>query len=228
MGGYKDLERKLLAQKMRASGYSYREIREKIVVSKGTLSVWCRDIALTEEQALRLSKKKLLGAERGRIIGAKRQQARRIKQIEDLCQIGKNQVGKLTKRDRFVIGVALYCAEGTKGDKSIGFANTDPKVISFMAGWFREFCDMDDKKLKGAIWIHDNLDENKAKEFWSKISGIPVERFHKTYKVKPKNNSNKIRKNIHSYGVFSIRVGNAKVKRLLNGWMAGIFDSFVV
>ena len=35
---------------MREEGRSYREIREVVGVSKGTLSLWLRDVPLTDEQ----------------------------------------------------------------------------------------------------------------------------------------------------------------------------------
>ena len=72
MGYFGNLDLKLNAQKLRRKGLSYSEIQRIINVPKGTLSGWCRDVALTEKQALRLFKNKLKGSARGRIIGAKR------------------------------------------------------------------------------------------------------------------------------------------------------------
>ena len=49
---------------MRREGRSYREIREVVGVSKSTLSLWLRDIPLTEEQKLALA----LVAAAGRLV----------------------------------------------------------------------------------------------------------------------------------------------------------------
>jgi hypothetical protein len=60
---------------------------------------------------------------------------------------GKTEVGSLSKRDRFVTGLALYAAEGNKTDGHIGFTNADPDLILFMSRWFREFLEIPEKKL---------------------------------------------------------------------------------
>lgn len=135
---------------------------------------------------------------------------------------GQKEVGKLSKRDRFLIGVALYSAEGTKTDKQVVFSNSDPKLIKFMSDWFREFCNIDESKIRGRLWIHENRNEEKARFFWSKLCNIPINQFHKSYIAENKINSKKIRKNIHEYGVFGISFSNAKTHRKIMGWIAGI------
>lgn len=225
MGYTGNLELKQKAQELRRKGLSYKEIQKIVFVPKSTLSGWCRDIALTEEQALRLFKNKLKGSERGRIIGAKRQQAKRIEEIKKLLEEGKSEVGILNKRDRFIAGIALYAAEGTKKDKNCCFSNSDPLLIKFMANWFREFCFVPESKLRGAIWIHEGLDENAAKNYWAKLVNISPTQFHKTYIAKNKTESKKIRKNLHNYGVFSLRFSDAKIHRKIMGWIAGVFGN---
>ncbi|HUS60281.1 MAG TPA: hypothetical protein VMX76_02785 [Nevskiaceae bacterium] len=216
------LKEKKLALKLRQKGLSYSEIQKKVFVSKDTLSRWCRDVVLTLEQLENLRKKKLKGAERGRIIGAKKQQRDRTRRIKKLLEQGEKEVGLLNKRDRFISGIALYLGDGLKGDKGVGFSNSNPKIISFMMKWLREFCKVPEKKFRGQIWIHDNLDELKAKKFWSKVAGISVSQFTKSYIAKNKINSKKIRKQLHQYGVFAIRVHDAEMQRRVLGWMAGV------
>lgn len=226
MGFYGKLEEKTLAIKLRKKGYSYNQILQRVSVSKGTVSLWCRDINLTLKQTEVLLKRKLKGAEKGRFITASNKKRIRLDQIKKYKNEGINEIGKLNKRDRFMVGVALYAGEGSK--KSLGFANSDPLIIICMMSWFREFCKVPESKLKGAIWIHDNLDARKALEFWSKIAKIPTTQFYKTYVVKNKINSGKIRKNIHSYGVFSVRISDIKLHRKVMGWMSGILQPKLV
>lgn len=222
MGYFGYLEDRLKAQGLRKRGLSYSEIQKIINVHKSTLSGWCRDIALTEKQALRLFKNKLKGAARGRIIGAKRQQAKRLLEIREQAKLGIADVGELTRRDRFIAGVAFYAGEGTKTDKACSFANSDPRLIKFMSNWFREFCRVSENRLRGAVWIHDNLDTEEAIKYWSNLTNIPVSQFHKTYIVSNRDNSKKIRKNIHKYGVFSVKFSDAKIHRRIMGWTSGL------
>jgi hypothetical protein len=223
MGYFGYLELKQKSQKLRKKGFSYNEINNQLHVSKSTLSNWCKDIALTKEQAFRLFNNKLKGSAKGRIIGAKRQQEEKIKKINNLLIQGKKEVGKLNKKSRFMVGIALYVAEGTKSEKSPGFANSDPKIIKFMRSWFKEFCKIPDEKFRGAIWIHDNLNVKNAEKYWSNLTKIPLNQFHKTYISENKINSKKIRKNLHEFGVFSIRFSDVQVIRRINGWISGVF-----
>jgi transposase len=228
MGYAGKLEEKKLAFKLRRQGLSYNEIEEKVPVSKDTLSRWCRDVILTPSQMGRLRKKRLKGAERGRIIGAKRQQRDRVKRTKKLLEEGKREIGLLNGRDRFIAGVSLYLGDGLKGDKCIGFSNSNSKIISFMMSWFREFCQIPEEKFRGQIWIHDNLDEPRARKYWSGVARIPISRFQKSYIARNKIKSKKIRKQLHQHGVFAVRVSSAEIQRKILGWMSGILGTSIV
>lgn len=222
MGYAGKLEEKRLALKLRQQGLSYSEIRKKVPVSKDTLSRWCRNVILNPDQMEKLRRKRLKGAERGRIIGAKRQQQDRVRRTKKLIEEGKREVNLLNKRDRFIAGIGLYLGDGYKSDKSVGFSNSNPQLISFMMKWFREFCRVPEEKFRGQIWIHDNLNEPKARKYWSKITGIPLSQFQKSYIAKNKTESKKIRKQLHKHGVFALRISSAEIQRKILGWMAGV------
>jgi transposase len=51
----KQWERREIGQELRRMGLSYREVAAVIPVTKGTLSGWCRDIELSDDQRQRLS-----------------------------------------------------------------------------------------------------------------------------------------------------------------------------
>lgn len=217
---------KLKAQELRRRGCSYSEILKEVTVSKSTISHWCRDIVLTPEQMERLYRRKGTNQRKGSVVSAKKKQEKRFREREILRLKGVSEIGRLDKKSRFVAGVALYAAEGDKSDDyRVGFSNSDPVIIRFMMGWLREYCKVPEDKFKGAIWIHDNLDEGRAKRFWSKLTGIPISQFHKSYIAENKVNSKKIRKNKHPYGVFTVRFGDTKLKRKLFGWIDGILGA---
>lgn len=222
MGYVGKLEEKRKAMKLRKQGLSYSEIKKQVPVSKATLSIWCREVILSAEQFERLAKRKLVGAEKGRFINSKKQQQKRIEDTQRLFSKGKKEIGRLNKRERFLIGVALYAAEGTKTDRQVVFSNSDPKLIKFMADWFREFCKIDNAKLRGRLWIHENRDQEKAKIFWSNLIKIPINQFQKTYVAENKINSKKIRKKIHEFGVLGVSFSSSEIHRKIMGWIAGI------
>jgi hypothetical protein len=223
MGYSGKYQEKLKAQKLRQEGFSYTEIQQTIKASKDTLSRWCRDIILSPEQITRLQNKRIEGGKKGGIIGAKKQQILKINKINKINNECKKEIGSLSKRDRFIAGIALYIGEGLKGDSEVCFTNSNPKIIAFIMGWFREFCQIPEYKYHGQIWIHDNLNEEKAKRYWSKISKIPISQFRKSYISKNKQ-SNKIRKQIHSYGIFAVKIPSVDIQRKIIGWSTGILN----
>ncbi len=224
MGFFGKIEDKLKAQELRRQGLSYREILKTVNVSKDTLSRWCKEIELTEAQKLRLINNKQFGQRKGSLVAAENKRRDRIKRTEEIREKAREELGVLISRDKFIAGIALYAGEGSKGDHGVAFANADPILIKFMTDWFTEFTQVHVSKLRGAIWLHEGLDEDMAKKFWSKTTGIPQNQFYKTYVAKNKIDSKKIRKNIHQYGVFSIRFSDSAVNRKIMGWIYALFD----
>jgi len=109
------------------------------------------------------------------------------------------------------LGLMLYWGEGDKAMKSfVALTNTDPKVLKYFIIWFRKYFEFDEKRLRGRLYIWEDLDEEKAKKFWSKFLDIPVNQFTKSYisKSKPK-----VRKRRHEYGVCRISYCSALIHR---------------
>jgi hypothetical protein len=71
----------------------------------------------------------------------------RKKAVEQLLQYGRKEVGLLSRRDKFIAGIALYFGEGDKTDKSVGFTNGNPHAIVFMIFWLREYCKVKPNKF---------------------------------------------------------------------------------
>lgn len=89
--------------------------------------------------------------------------------------------------------------------------------------WLRKICKIPEGKFRGSLYLHDNLDEKKAKKFWSTLTKIPLTNFTKTYIVK--NNPKRLRKVKHIYGVFRITVSNVNLHRKIIGWISGLFNN---
>ncbi|HEA46256.1 MAG TPA: hypothetical protein ENH99_00560 [Candidatus Pacearchaeota archaeon] len=119
---------------------------------------------------------------------------------------------KLTKE----LGLMLYWGEGDKtGNYFVALTNTDVKVLKYFVSWIRKYFEIDEKRLKGRLYIWNSFDEKKAKEFWSKELKIPLSQFTKSYISKSKPN---IRKARHEYGVCRVSFGSKKIfKEILEG-----------
>jgi predicted transcriptional regulator len=221
MGYAGKLELKLEACSLRKKGFSVKDIEKKLKVSRSSVSLWVRGIKLNKKQLEKLYLNKRTGSLKGCIVAA----MNRIKEREELTRRlmieGKKEIGKLSKRDKFLMGVAMYFAEGNKTDGNVVFTNTDPRSIEFMMDWFRRVCKVPEDKFRCSIYIHDNLNEKEAKKFWSNLIDIPISQFRKTCIVK--NNPNRLRKVRHKYGLLRIVVSNANLHRKIMGWISGIF-----
>jgi hypothetical protein len=223
MGYAGKLDLKLKARSLRKKGLSIKDIERKLKVSRSSASIWVRDVKLTKKQLEKLYLNKRTGALKGCIIAAMNKIKKKDELVKKLMQEGAKEVGRLSKRDKFITGISLYFAEGEKTSGNVGFSNTDPLAIEFMTNWFRRYCKVSEEKFRCYLYIHDNLDETKAKKFWSKLTGIPLHQFRKSYIVK--NNPNRLRKAKHIYGVLRVSISDVNLHRKIMGWISGIFKN---
>jgi hypothetical protein len=224
MGYFGNLEKKNLIQKLRQEGHSYREIEKITKASKSTISNYCKNIKLTEIQIQKLINNKKNGLTKATMLGSESNRNKRLLQESQLLKKGVEQVGKMSQRDKFITGIALYQGEGSKTNNAVEFTNSNPETIKFMTNWLNESCQVGTEKLKFSLWLHDNLDESEAISFWCKLLEIKPSQFGKTYFAKNKTNSQKIRKNIHRFGIIKIRFYNSAKLRLILGWIKGILS----
>lgn len=224
MGYSGNLEKKNLIQKLRREGHSYREINKLTKVSKSTIGNYCKDVELSDIQIQKLINNKKNGLSKATVLGSQSNRNKRIFQESQLLKKGVEDIGKMSQRDKFITGIALYQGEGSKTNNAIEFTNSDPETINFMVNWICQFCDIQRQKLKFNLWLHDNLDESKAISFWCDFLNINQTQFGKTYFAKNKPDSPKIRKNIHQFGIIKIRFYSSSKLRLILGWIKGVLS----
>lgn len=224
MGYFGNIEKKNLIQKLRQQGYSYREIEKITQTSKSTIGNYCQNIKLNENQIQKLLENKKNGLAKATLLGSEANRKKRIVQETQLLKKGIKQIGKMSQRDRFIAGIALYQGEGSKTNNSVEFTNSNPETIKFMVYWLSEFCHINKSKLKLSLWLHDDLSELNAINFWCQFLEVKPSQFGKTYFAKNKINSQKIRKNIHQFGIIKIRFYNSAKLRLILGWIKGILS----
>lgn len=212
---------KTKAIKLRKKGESYKSILKQIKVSKSTLSIWLREIKLTKEQKTNLSNH----MDKVRYKVAKRKVADRIKRTNKIITEAKKEVEKQKNNFLFLVGIALYWAEGAKNpDESVKFANSDEKMILLMMKWFREICKVPEKKFRIHIHMHNLHCRKKILNHWSKITKVPLGQFYKPY-IKPTSLGQ--RKNILYNGTCSIIINDKELFRRIKGWKFGLQEHFI-
>lgn len=215
----KNTTKKEKARELRQRGMSYAEINKIVRVSKSTLSLWLRDIGLSEKQI-----KELKGRCKPRYIASKNRQARRIKLTRDIIKSAEIEALDKIKNPLFLSGLMLYWAEGAKRSyEMIQFSNSDPNMISLMMKWFRKFCNVPEHKFRIQIHTHNLHSNAEVKKYWSKMTGIPTNQFHK---LMIKKTSLSHRKNILYNGTCCIRVCDRNLFRKMAGWKIGVLKKF--
>lgn len=213
---------------MRQAGHTYSEILKEIPVAKSTLSLWLRSVGLAKRQMQRLTKKRLEAGRRG---GQSRRVARE-QEISRAVQEGVREVGQLTERELWLIGVALYWAEGSKQHAhlpSIGimFSNSDSRMAMVFLEWLR-IMHIPKSEIYFELYIHRNrkAEINIFKSWWAQELGVEITRFDRVYfkKDKPKTNRTNIADLYH--GLIRIKVRSSTLlNRRIAGWTEGVVAS---
>ncbi len=111
------------AIELRKKGYSYGLILKEIKISKSTLSSWLKEIPYepNEEVWARIKT--------GPLKSGRMKHNKRVRDIADIKNEAKEELGKLSKRDLWMIGLGLYMGEGAKTHEIVRIINSDPKMI---------------------------------------------------------------------------------------------------
>lgn len=213
------------ARSLRAQGKSYNEIAAELGVSKSSCSLWLRDMArpepkvCSEEHLLKMQAKRKAYWE----AAASEREAARRAQVDAAAAA----VSGLTKRELLIAGAMLYWAEGSKSKPwrpadRVVFINSDPELIHFFLAWLR-LMQVAEDRLALSVSIHESADVDAAMEFWSTVTGIPVEQFGKTNLKR--HNPKTVRRNTGDtyHGCLTIRVRqSADLYRTIEGSVKGI------
>ena len=219
-------DQRAAAVRLRQEGYSYREIREKLAVSKSSLSLWLRDVVLTDEQRDRLAEQQKLG----RTKAARTIHARLLARQEATVAAARAQIGDVAQSELFVAGVVAYWAEGSKAKswrpgESVAFIHSDPTVIRLFLRWL-ELVRVDTDRLTFRISIHERADIAAAHAFWAHVVGVPADEFKKP--TLKRHNPRTVRKNCGEgyHGCLTVRVRRStELSRQIAGWWEGIIGS---
>ena len=214
--GYRGLiDKQNHARDLRAQGWTLTEICEEVGCSKSSASLWCRDVEVDEGLlADRRRQRSLAGNEGARRRGPNKLQLRKQAEIEEMHAAGIREVGELTERDLMVVGIALYAGEGSKTPGEVRFANSDPRMIRFFVEWMRRCFGIEPAEMRLRLYLHEGLDLAAANEFWSTLTGIPVERFRAPYRAVP---DPSIRRSKHPMGCPAVCITSTRLHRRVMG-----------
>lgn len=224
------LKLKEKAISLRQEGFSYGYIKNKLgLKSKGTLSVWFRNVVLSKEAKKKLEKNIQIAVEKG-LFSFNDKRTKKIKaENKESYDKGFSSVPKdLNKRDLFLLGIALYWAEGTKAgsDKPspvFSFSNSDPEMVRVFMRFIREILCIHIKDMSGGIHLYPSTNIPDARNFWSKITDIPNEKFYIITQVSKA--SKGLKGNKLPYGTLHIRISRRLVFYRIKGMIDGLISN---
>jgi len=200
------MARKMDKQKaiaMRQKGMSYSQIKEKLKVSKSTLSGWLSGMPLSEKRIRELQADSPIRIERYRNTMRAKKDAR----LEEVYRKVSRDIGELSKRDLFLAGLFLYWGEGTKAQNSlVALTNTNPAMLKFFIKWLKLF-GVESKDLKVKLHLYSDMNIKKSLNFWSQELKVPLSQFHKSY-IKKTDLKSITYKNGFGKGTCSVILGN--------------------
>lgn len=213
---------KLKAKKLRDAGYSYNMIYSKLGISKSTLSNWFKDKQFIP------NKEVLHRIQYGPIKSAEKSHNRKVTEIKKLLKVGTKEIGMLSKRDLWLLGIGLYIGEGTKTYENVRLVNSDPAIVKLSVKWFKEICHVNDANITVTLHLYSDNDIKKSIDYWSKMLNLPTSNFRKT-QIDLRKDKSKIRNKKLPYGTAHINVianGNpekgVRLHRKLMGWINGV------
>lgn len=177
---------KLKARFLRKQGKSIRAITKLLGVSKGSVSLWCRDVPLSKKQITRLHENKVRGGYPGRMKGALLQKIRKQRKIEEYRLQGIQRAERIDEMSLLFIGLGLFLGEGSKAQSRVRFSNSDPKIILLAMNWFMSCFDVYFEDFEFRIYINDlhRFREKEILRCWRFLTGAPATQFRKSVFIK--------------------------------------------
>jgi AcrR family transcriptional regulator len=211
MGWGGKVEEQQRAREMRASGMTMPDIAVALGVSKGSVSLWTRDVPVPP-----------MVRRRTRSHTEHPAKVRAREEVAELDLLGLARLSDLNDQAFLAAGAALYAGEGTKATGGVGFANTNPDIATFFMAWLRRFFAVDEARLRASLYLHRGLDLEAASAFWSGALAIPLSQFNQPQIV---DREAQVKTSKHENGCITIRYHCTRTQRDVMGLVRALLSS---
>lgn len=164
------------ARQLRREGKSLREIAEEVGASKASVSVWVRDVVLSDEHRDALDRR------RPNVRAAAEWQRRRAAARRSSSRARGRQRGEdaQTSDWLYVAGLMLYWGEGSKSNNSLVLTNSDPDLVRLWMRFLREALRLSDDRIRLRVYIYEDHDPADAERHWLEVLELTHEQLSKT------------------------------------------------
>lgn len=208
------------ALELRKAGYSYNMIGGKLGIAKSTLSNWLTNIPFVPNAEV------LKKVGKAKLKSALYKQRIKFENITRMKREAKRDIGRLSMRDIFMIGIGLYLGEGSKSHEEVRIVNADPAIVKLGIRWLKEFGGVGQEHLRVAVHGYPDHDPDELINFWSRELKLAPNQFIKTQIDTRLNKSTLKRRKLpygtaHMYirGGSTLPLGVKNLHRKIMGWI---------
>ncbi|MFG2997671.1 hypothetical protein [Streptomyces sp. NPDC048340] len=153
------------ARELRLEGMTYDEIQVELGCSKSSISLWVRDLPKPQPRYTEEQHRALMNA------GLKKLRQSQDDARQATKKSAHDEVGTMTDRELFLVGVGLYWAEGHKSKsyarrERVIFVNSDSDMIHLFLAWL-ELLGVTPHRIRYRVMIHETADVTGAEHYWA-------------------------------------------------------------
>jgi hypothetical protein len=182
---------------------SVRDIAQQLGVAKASVSMWVRDLALTDAQHTALRDKDR--HYEARLHGSQANFEKGLAQ-----RLAYQQEGRAKAREGdplHLAGCMLYWAEGAKSRGSLELVNSDPDMLVFFIRFLRESLAIPESKFIARVICYTNngISRRDIEDYWIEKLKLPRAALRKTIvNVQPISSKRRGRKLLYGVCVVSV------------------------
>lgn len=184
-------------------------------MSTSSVSLWVRDIRLTEEQhdALRERNPAYNDQLNGRAVASANRRAERRAYQEHGRDLARRS------DPLHIAGCMLYWAEGWKDRNSVQFSNSDPEMVRLFVDFLRTCFGVRHEDIRLACYLYaDHVERQREIErFWLQVTGLPEASLRRSIVNVYSKYSARKRVNMLPYGTCRVVVNRTSVVQSIYG-----------
>ena len=167
--------------KLRKSGKSFNQISEILKIPKSTISNWLSDKKWSETIKIQLTDKSRIKNSNYLIKINALKHIEALKRHNDYRKAARVEYFRLKQNKLFLTGISIYWGEGEKTNSGrVSLVNSDERMLKVMINFYRKILKVPEEKLRGALFIYDDIKEKTALDYWSRALRINKKNFVKT------------------------------------------------
>jgi DNA-binding transcriptional ArsR family regulator len=205
---------------------SFGAIKERLGVSKSTLSYWLKDFPLSKKRVLELRRKGWTKGEASREKYRITMRQKKEKESIAFYTAQHKKILKLSDDAFFAAGLMIYLCEGDKRTSHrIVLANTDVRLINLFARWLAKYIDVHRKDLRAQLHLYEDMNIKEEEGYWKKKLGFKQSQFYKT-SIRPLRESSYTYSESYRHGTCSLYALGVQKKTLLMMTIQAFLDIY--